>query len=425
MSRGRIILIVALLGMWTVSCRPDGPAVEPTPAVDFTQELPPGQLALRKISPGEYPAFSIDQAGNPAIVKAIDNSLQYLAAPSSQGFYPYLDITHNRAIATLNAMRELLSSPMLLRQGDAYLNATLRSDFEVYQSIGAPDPVGGSFTGRVLFTGYFTPIYPASLQRTDVFRYPLYKRPVDLVRNDATGDVLGRKLPDGSLAPKYYTRGEIEAGNLLAGQELVWLNNRFDAYVISVQGSARLILTDGRTYEIGYAGHNGFEYTSPGEQLVKDGRLSKQQLNLRGLKTYFAQHPSDMDRYLSLNKRFVFFTERTGGPFGSLNVPVTALATIATDKSIYPRAMPAFVWTKIPAPQSVTGAREYRSILLDQDAGGAIRAAGRTDIYMGVGESAERLAGQQLHEGKLYYFAVKPELVSRYLITAGPRLPRP
>jgi membrane-bound lytic murein transglycosylase A len=112
-----------------------------------------------------------------------------------------------------------------------------------------------------------------------------------------------------------------------------------------------------------------------------------------------------MDKYLNLNQRYVFFTERPGGPFGSLNVPVTAFATIATDKSVYPRAMPAFLVAPIPA--ATGGVRGYRGFMLDQDTGGAIRAAGRTDIYMGVGPQAEQLAGQQLHAGELYYLAVK------------------
>jgi len=133
--------------------------------------------------------------------------------------------------------------------------------------------------------------------------------------------------------------------------------------------------------------------------MVADGVIAKGQLSLRGLKQYFAEHPEAMDKYLALNKRFVFFTERPGGPFGSLNVPVTSFATIATDKSVYPRAMPAFVVTQIPTSEGGHGS--YTAFLCDQDTGGAIRAAGRTDIYMGVGEQAEKLAGYQLYSGQL------------------------
>jgi membrane-bound lytic murein transglycosylase A len=46
---------------------------------------------------------------------------------------------------------------------------------------------------------------------------------------------------------------------------------------------------------------------------------------------------------------------------------------------------------------------------LDQDTGGAIRAAGRCDVYMGVGDAAGELAGKTYREGRLYYLFVKPD----------------
>ena len=47
--------------------------------------------------------------------------------------------------------------------------------------------------------------------------------------------------------------------------------------------------------------------------------------------------------------------------------------------------------------------------VLDQDTGGAIRAAGRCDVYMGVGENAGELAGKTYREGQLYYLFLKPD----------------
>jgi membrane-bound lytic murein transglycosylase A len=194
----------------------------------------------------------------------------------------------------------------------------------------------------------------------------------------------------------------------------VYLKSRRDAYVITVQGSAKLRMPDGRILEVGYAGNNGHPYISPGRKLLAEGKITKDQLSLKGLRAYFEANPADMDTYLSSNPRFVFFTERPGGPFGSLNVPVTAYASIATDKTVYPRAMPSFLMTQIPSPGG-TPLNDYSGFMMDQDTGGAIRAAGRTDIYMGIGPDAEAVAGYQLHEGKLYYIAVKPELIQQYL----------
>jgi membrane-bound lytic murein transglycosylase A len=188
----------------------------------------------------------------------------------------------------------------------------------------------------------------------------------------------------------------------------VWLANRWDAYVIHVQGSAFLQMTDGTRREIGYAGNNGQEYVSPGKQMVADGVITKEQLTGRDLKAYFLRNPAAMDKYLNLNPRYVFFTDRPGGPFGSLNTPVTPMATLATDKDVYPRGMPAFVQTTIPASLA-GGTRPYRALMMDQDTGGAIRAAGRGDLYFGVGPTNEELAGLQKATGQLYYLAIKPQ----------------
>jgi len=51
--------------------------------------------------------------------------------------------------------------------------------------------------------------------------------------------------------------------------------------------------------------------------------------------------------------------------------------------------------------------RSFRSFVMDQDRGAAIRAPGRTDIYMGVGDDAGKMAGFTYSEGKLYYLFAK------------------
>ena len=223
----------------------------------------------------------------------------------------------------------------------------------------------------------------------------------------------------------YPTRREIESG-LLAGHELAWVTSRWNAYVITVQGSARLRLPDGKIYEVGYAGTNGREYTSPGSRMIADGLIPRDQISYQSMKQYFDAHPEAMDKYLWLNERTVFFTERPGGPFGALNVPVTPFCSIATDKKVYPPAMLAFLSVPIPIREdrlpragasgpSSGDTRPFNGFMLDQDRGGAIRSAGRCDIYMGIGEKAEQTAGHQLNAGSLYYLAIKPELIGNYL----------
>lgn len=363
---------------------------------DYGRPLPPGKLALRKIPPEQYPDFSrgyYDQAG---LETAIRHSLDYLSRPSSRRYYPYGDIPHERAVASLHAFLEVLRAA----RSPEDLDAMIRDRFDVYQS------VGWDGRGTVFFTGYYSPIFEGRKQRDASFRYPLYKAPPDLMK-DSEGLTLGRRTSDGTIVP-YYSRREIEEGGLLAGREIAWLRDPFQAYVVTVQGSAKLRLADGSLYEIGYAGNNGHEYRSVGLRLVEDGVISRNELSLQAMLAYFNSHPDQVYRYCWENPRYVFFKETVGGPFGSINVPVTPFRSLATDKAVFPRACLAFIDTQLPRREAGSVRTvPYAGFLLDQDTGGAIRAAGRSDIYMGVGSEAEALAGRTGAEGQLYYLFVK------------------
>ena len=146
---------------------------------------------------------------------AIQNSIAYLAKPSSQKYFPYADISHDRAVASLQAFLRVLHDARSPQEFDQMI----RSGFEVYQSVGCDD------RGTVFFTGYYTPIFDGRQQRDARFRYPIYKRPPDLLSDDE-GRTLGRRTPDGQIVP-YFTRKEIEQGRLLDGYELAWLKDSF------------------------------------------------------------------------------------------------------------------------------------------------------------------------------------------------------
>lgn len=406
---GRMVLAAMVVGLVLGGgCKKSKP-----PETDYWAQLGPGEKALRKIPLAEYPDFSQCEWNLSLVPQSIDHSLYYMSAPSSRQFYPYLDITHERALASLRAFRQVVGEAQKRPGPGAYINEQIRANFEVYRSVGAPDPGGKGYSNQVLFTGYCTPDRDASPVKTGQFQWPIYKRPRDLVADAATGQILGRKTPDGKTVP-YWTREEIERDNKLAGQEFYYLKSRWEAYVVTVQGSARLRMPDGKIVKIGYAGNNGYDYTSPGKLLVADGVMKPQDLNLRALAKYFTENPQAADKYLWANKRTVFFTEETGETRGSLNVPVTSFGTIATDKDVYPRAMSAFLVVDVPRTDNVTQKWPFRGFMMDQDTGGAIRAAGRCDIYMGVGDKAEDMAGHQLSAGQLYYIAIKPELIPNY-----------
>ena len=368
------------------------------PKTPYDRPLPPGQSALRKITnPHEIPDFSMACLDLAKLQTAIGHSINYLQKPSSQQFYPIGEITHSMALESLKAFSEMLDSGM----AGAQLNQAIRQRFDVYISIGCDDQ------GTVLFTGYYTPIFPGSLTRTERFQYPLYKQPDDLVKGP-DGMILGRRLPDGQIG-SYAPRAVIEDSKMLRGKELIWLSDPFETYIAHVQGSAKLRLPDGELTTVGYAANNGHEYQSVAQELVKDNKIPADKISLAAMIDYFKRYKNQVSTYVRRNARFVFFQKEDGPPRGCLNEPVTAYRSIATDKSIFPRGALTFIATNLP--RAIGGRvtnQVYSGFALDQDAGGAIRAPCRCDVYMGEGDLAGRLAGQTYQEGRLYYLFLKP-----------------
>jgi membrane-bound lytic murein transglycosylase A len=389
------LLTLFLVAMVLPGC-PKPPEVV-KPADDIDKPLPPGQLALRKITnPAEIPDFTPGLQRMDGLQSAISYSVHYLEKPSSARFFPYGDITRENALASLKAFSALVADRQAGRVTPEQLNQILRDRFDVYISVGHDNH------GSVRYTGYYTPVIHGSLTQTPVFRYPLYSLPDP-----------HQVTEKGTVALAGSDRKTIEQGNMLAGKELVYLDDPFLVYVVQVQGSAKVILPDRSEVLFGYAGCNGYDYHPIRDALISDGKIEKDKISLKAMIDYFKQHPNEITKYTWQNPRFVFFARNTDPfPHGSLNEPVSALRTIATDKSIFPRACLAFAATTLPWRESGSAdivTRDFHTFLLDQDTGGGIRAAGHADIYMGIDNRgrASDLAGRTVQDGKLYYLFLK------------------
>jgi len=260
--------------------------------------------------------------------------------------------------------------------------------------------VGKNQQTDVHFTGYFEPVYAASRTPTEEYRYPLYGLPANFQQ----------------WASPHPTRAQLEGidgegeNSPLTGLEIAWLRDRLEAFLIHVQGSARLQLQNGSTLSVGYAGKTDYPYTSIGGELIRDGILKREELSLPRLIAYFRQHPEQLDNYLPRNESFVFFRETQGAPAtGSLGIPVTADRSIATDKSLMPPGALALLYTKFPqiTKTSAIEAPLVNHYVLDQDTGSAIQGSRRVDIFMGTGINAGRRAGIVDWTGQLYYLFLK------------------
>ena len=379
----RLIPALVVLAALLTSCRS---------APDYGRPLPPGAPALLPLSPGELPPdFSLDWYERDEILPALDRSIAWTKREGAARHFPIAGIRWERARASLERFREILTES----RGAEEFAARLEAEFTVYKSAGWDGRGGG-----VLFTGYYTPILSGSRVEGPGWRHPLFALPEDLVKG-ADGAILGRRTAAG-IEP-YPTRRAIEASGLLADRELelVWLGDPLDAFIAHVNGSAFVELPDGELARFGYAGKNGRQYTSLGGELVREAELEAEELSLFAIRDWAGRHPDRLGEYLDRNDSFVFFTPIEGNPRGSLGLEVAAGRTLATDKSLFPRG--ALTWVHASLPTDGSGRRRFDRFLLDQDTGGAIRTAGRADIYLGVGEEAEQMAGRTRSEGQLYY----------------------
>lgn len=394
-KRSLLAIGLATIILACAGCPPKAQPVEPVEKpFDFSSPIPPGQVALYKLTDErEFPDFSEGFEHKAGLEQAVNYNLEYLSKKSSAQYFPYLDISHERAVRSCRVFLDVLKTASSPQDFDQ----KIKTQFDIYKSRGAQD------TGRVLFTGYYCPIFDCRMQPDQEFRFPLHRKPPDIEYNESTG--LYQRKGGG----RYHSRGAISHGALNGqGLELCYLRDPFEVYIITVQGSGKLRKPDGTLLEIGYAGDNGYDYTSIGQDLVNRGVIRAEELSLDGLIEFFHRNPSEL-RVLEKNERYVFFTERPGGPFGCLNVPVTPFYSIATDKSIYPRAGVAYMQNILPAREASGMIQKYNysGFTCDQDRGNAIRAAGRCDVFLGTGKEVGQLAGRTYDEGKLYYLYAK------------------
>jgi membrane-bound lytic murein transglycosylase A len=277
--------------------------------------------------------------------------------------------------------------------------------FELIASSGAPREE------EVLFTGYYQPVIDASLVPSDEYRFPIYGVPPELLALDRSEGTNPGAI-EAKVSGPFYSRREIDDLGVLRGRnlEVAWVKNSIDLFFLHIQGSGLLRLRDGRQVTVGYAAQNGLPYRSIGRLLIDNGKVPKEEMSMQRLRRYLTEHPSEQNEIFAYNDSYVFFRLNQGGPLGSLDVPVTAGRSIATDSRLFPRGALALVQMEIPvigAQGELAGWRPVTRLVLNQDTGGAIRGPQRADYYFGTGDEAGALAGYMNRQGRLYFLVRK------------------
>lgn len=329
-----------------------------------------------------------------AMLDSIDNSLRYLGTPlaaKAYSGYQVPGINQDRVKRSLVRFRQLVVKSKSASQ----LRDAVKKEFVFYQAIGKDNK------GAVKFTGYYEPIYQASLVPTNEYKYPLYRQPANFE---------SWPKPHPSRVQLEGMDGLQASKGLLAGNELIYMKDRFEVILVQIQGSAKFNLPDGKTTTVGFNGGTDYPYNSIGRMLADDQKVQQSQLTLPGIIKYFRDNPKELDVYIPRYNRFVFMKNTNNSkPMGSINVPVTPDRSIATDKSLMPPGALALVHTSLPfgAKGQKIQQRLVSRYVLDQDTGSAITGPGRVDYFMGQGKEAGDRAGVTGGNGQLYYLLLK------------------
>jgi membrane-bound lytic murein transglycosylase A len=404
--------LLAICGLFAAACpRPTRAPVTqpPAPRPPVTR---PQEALLEPSRPVE-----LRDDGEPAALRtAISESLVWLRTrPADERLvFGKREVGAAELVAALERLRSRITDGL----PPAELTARVLEDFEPLEAAGGDD-------GTVLFTGYYEPAIEGSLTKTAEYSVPIHGPPDDMIevplgpyaeRFKPYAEQLKSERVFGRLEGKkvvpYWSRAEIRGGKL-AGKapEIAWAKDPVALFFVEVQGSATLLLPDGSERRIGYAGSNGRLYRSIGSLLIQESIIPKESMSMQALRTWLAANPAQCHRVLDFNESYVFFRFLQSAAVGSLGRPVTPGRSIATDTRLFPRGALAFIHTERPLAMS-DGTVQWQPLsrfMLNQDTGGAIRGAGRVDVFWGRGPDAELAAGLMKQKGRLFFLV--PRLV--------------
>jgi len=372
---------------------------------------PPKDAIMQRISSYSYPPFSDDLEYN-GLQHSISMSLSYLyKIPQDRIFVFGKDRYDTRhMIQSLEYFLEYIEQNPSSRE----LKDFIRSHYRVYRSVGRDG------RGEVLYTGYYEPHLRGSLNQNAEYQFPIYARPDDLISIDLSlfsekysGEKIIGRISEQTVVP-YHDRKEIDSEGALKGkaQALAWVKDPVDIFFLHIQGSGKIYLDNGDVINVHYHTTNGQPYRSIGKLLIDEEKIPLEQMSMQRIRAYLHEHPEEMETVFNYNPSYVFFKIEPDGPLGNINVRLTPGRSIALDRKIFPPAALAYIETEKPLVDGtgdISGWTKCSRFALNQDTGGAIKGAGRADLFWGSGQYAEIAAGHLKHPGELYFLILKPE----------------
>ncbi|MDJ0829141.1 MAG: MltA domain-containing protein [Desulfobacterales bacterium] len=366
------------------------------------------ESALLPVRSG-LPLFNDDMEFD-SLILALQRNLRYLRKVSSTTSFQYGpdSVSCSQVQETQETFLRLIAGGT----NTTLLNHIITEKFRIYRAAGTRKD------SRVLFTGYYEPLLEARKQADGSFKYPIYRKPDDMVTLNLSN--FDKRLPskrlvgmvrNGKILP-YYTRSQIDGGKVLEnrGLEIAWLDNPVDIAILQIQGSGRLRLKDDSIISLNYEASNGHPYQSIGSYMLRQGYLDRRSLSLGHIKRFLLTNTDLTTEILHQNPAYVFFKVSNEGPLGNINVPLTYGRSVALDDTLFPKGALGYISCKKPQIDrngKISRWVSFSRFVLNQDTGSDIRGAGRADLFWGSGDDAEVAAGNFKHHGSLYVLVKK------------------
>ena len=259
-------------------------------------------------------------------------------------------------------------------------------------------------------TAFYEPDIEVSDRPDEVFRFPFYRRPEDLIDLDDANRpaeldeayAFGR-LQDGRIGA-YPDRRAIEEGFLEdRGLEIAWAKSKVDVFFVHVQGAARLRYPDGRIGRITYAAKAGHPFSAIGKLLIDWAEIDRAEISMQTIRAWLTRNPDRADEVLWHNRSYIFFRETPSqalslrpadphtGPIAAAKVPLLAGRSLAVDRLIHTFGFPFFI--RAESLTHLDHGRPFQRLMLALDTGSAIVGPARGDIFTGSGDVAGESAG--------------------------------
>lgn len=347
-----------------------------------------------------------------SLLQALDQSLVFYAKAAPNRVFQF-GPTQVSASQMRQALTELRTELVSNGIGPDFFDY-LKSHFSFYRSNDrAP-----------LLTGYFEAQLNGSRTKSARFQYPLYRKPNDLIsinlraffakdKYPTLPDALRGRFDFKKVIVPYYSRDEIDFGRALQGKnlEILWVDNLLDLFFLHIQGSGVVTFPNGKKVQVNYADKNGHPYRAIAKLLIDQGKLTREQASMQSIRAYIEQHPDELREIMAYNPSYVFFREVPVGPLGSIQVPLTPGRSVATDSSLLPPGALAYLVSERPIFDrngEMLESQRFSRLVLNQDTGGAIKGAGRVDLFTGSGRAAELEAGHLKHSAQIYFLVPNP-----------------